>query len=408
MIPPLWTALPFVALLLAIAFLPLAAPHYWEAHRHKAAVAGCCALPILIWLLLHDGTLLLHTLGEYGAFLCLLGALYVIAGDIAVTGDLRATPRVNTAFLATGAVLANCIGTTGASMVLIRSFLRTNSERRHIAHLPVFFIFIVSNCGGLLTPLGDPPLFLGFLRGVPFFWTLRLFPIWLVTNTLLLAVFYVWDRLAYRRETARDRALDRAAIQPLRCAGGINMLFLAGVLVAVFLPAPWRELVMLAMAAGSWYLGPNVARRTNRFTWGPIVEVAILFAGIFITMVPALLLLKLHGPAFGIQTPGQFFWATGLLSGALDNAPTYLTFFSLAQGLHLPAEIVGVPTAVLTAISVGAVLMGANTYIGNGPNFMVKAIADHAGFRTPSFFGYVGYAVLILFPIYGLLHAIFF
>ncbi|MBI4238616.1 MAG: sodium:proton antiporter [Deltaproteobacteria bacterium] len=405
---PLWTIVPFAALLCCIAVLPLAVPHFWERNRNRALIAAALATPTLVWLLQHDPLALQHTALEYFSFICLLGSLYTIAGDILVTGDLRATPRVNTAFLAVGAVLANFIGTTGASMVLIRAFLRTNSERRHVHHLPVFFIFIVSNCGGLLTPLGDPPLFLGYLRGVPFFWTLQLLPHWLCIVGALLLIFYVWDALAYRRETSSDLARDVALVRPLRIQGGINFLPLAGVVGAVFLPTPWRELIMLGMALVSLRLSPQVARRQNVFTWGPILEVAILFAGIFVTMVPALMLLREHGPSFGVTTPGQFFWATGLLSGVLDNAPTYLTFLSLGQGLGLPAEVAGVPTTLLTAISTGAVLMGANTYIGNGPNFMVKAIADHAGFRTPSFFGYCLYSLAILFPLYALLHVIFF
>ncbi|MBI2345812.1 MAG: sodium:proton antiporter [Deltaproteobacteria bacterium] len=404
---PYWTVIPFVLLLIAIACSPLLAPHIWESNRSKALVTFSCALPILCWLLVDDPAALRHTALDYASFICLLGSLFVISGDIAVTGDLRATPAVNTAFLAVGALLANLIGTTGASMVLIRSFLRTNSERQHTRHLPVFFIFIVSNCGGMLTPLGDPPLFLGYLRGVPFFWTITLFPIWAVATGALLVAFYCWDRIAYAREGPQALALDRARIRPLRFEGGINLLFLAGVLAAVFLPSPGRELLMIAMAAASLRLGPNVARRLNRFTWGPIVEVAILFAGIFITMVPALELLRANAPAFGLSKPWHFFWTTGILSSLLDNAPTYLTFLAVAQGLNLPADLVGVPEALLRAISVGAVLMGANTYIGNGPNFMVKAIADHAGFHTPSFLGYMRYAVMVLFPIYFLVHWIF-
>jgi Na+/H+ antiporter NhaD/arsenite permease-like protein len=405
---PFWSALPFVLLLLAIAVLPLAAPHFWKHDRNKGLVVLLLSLPALIFLWLKEPAAIFHTLHEYLSFICLLGSLFVISGGISLRGDLQATPKVNTLFLAIGAVLANLIGTTGASMVLIRAFLKTNSERKNTPHLPVFFIFVVSNCGGLLTPLGDPPLFLGYLRGVPFFWTLKLLPIWATMIGGLLAIFYFLDRRAYRRESRKDLRLDRTQIQPLRLHGLVNLLFLGGVLYGVFLSSPWRELLMIHMALLSLFLGPKTARHENRFHWGPILEVALFFAGIFVTMVPALMLLKEHGPAFGVREPWHFFWITGTLSSFLDNAPTYLTFLSLGQGLGLPGEVVGVPSAILKAISVGAVFMGANSYIGNGPNFMVKAIADIYGFRTPSFFGYMLYAAKVLVPLYLVMTLIFF
>ncbi len=405
---PIWTAIPFVCLLLCIAIFPLAAPKLWESNRNKAFVAFLISLPILFWLVRHEPIAIFHTLKEYFSFICLLASLYVISGGIAVTGDLQGTPRANTFLLAIGAVLANLIGTTGASMVLIRPFLRTNTERKVTRHLPVFFIFIVSNCGGLLTPLGDPPLFLGYLRGVPFFWTLRLFPLWVVMIALLLLIFYIWDRIAYDRETAASIKADKSHVEPICIKGSLNFIFLIGVLCAVFFPTPSRELVMIIMALLSYFLGTKSARHYNLFKWGPIIEVAVIFAGIFITMVTALMLLKQYALEFGLVKPWQFFWATGALLGFLDNAPTYLTFLSVAQGLNLSPDIVGVPAHFLVAISVGAVFMGANTYIGNGPNFMVKAIADHTGFKTPSFLGYMGYAACILFPLYLLVHFIFF
>lgn len=405
---PLWSALPFVFLLLCIAALPLATPHFWEHNRNKAIVATLLSVPVLIWLVPHKPEAIHHTALEYASFIVLLGSLFVISGGISVTGDLKGTPAVNTFFLALGAVLANFIGTTGASMVLIRPFLRTNSERENTSHLPVFFIFVVSNCGGLLTPLGDPPLFLGYLRGVPFFWTLKLLPIWGFVIAALLIVFYVWDNRAYDRESSGTIKMDAEKIEPLKIAGRRNFLFLGGVLYAVFLPTPWREALMVAMALLSLVVGNKEARKVNNFTWGPIIEVAILFAGIFVTMVPALMLLEERAAAFGVREPWHFFWLTGSLSSFLDNAPTYLTFLSLAQGLHLPADIVGVPTKILEAISAGAVFMGANSYIGNGPNFMVKAIADHAGFKTPSFFGYMGYALRVLIPIFVIVTFVFF
>jgi Na+/H+ antiporter NhaD/arsenite permease-like protein len=405
---PLWSALPFVVLLLAIATLPLFAHRIWDSNIHRAIIILLISIPILALLVMKDPGALLHSLEEYISFIFLLGSLFVISGGIFLSGDLRATPWVNSSFLALGAVLANLIGTTGASMILIRAFLKTNSERKNTGHLAVFFIFVVSNCGGLLTPLGDPPLFLGYLRGVPFFWTLKLFPIWLLMNGLLLTIFFLWDRRAYRKENPADITRDETRIQPLRLEGALNFLFLGGVICGVFLPAPWRELVMVGMALASFLFGPKRARAKNNFNWAPIIEVAIIFAGIFITMVPALQLLKASGPRFGFNEPWQFFWLTGLLSSLLDNAPTYLTFLSLAQGLGLSPEVVGIPGNYLTAISVGAVFMGANTYIGNGPNFMVKAIADHAGFKTPSFFGYALRALLILLPLYVVIHWIFF
>jgi Na+/H+ antiporter NhaD/arsenite permease-like protein len=285
-------------------------------------------------------------------------------------------------------------------MLLIRLILRTNQQRKNRSHLPVFFILVVSNCGGLLTPLGDPPLFLGYLRGVPFTWTFGLWPVWLGAIAYLLAVFYAVDKRAYLRESAADIARDVIEKQPIRIEGGIHIALLLGVVGAVFLPTPFREIGMVGLALASMYLGPKEPRKKNSFTFGPILEVAILFAGIFITMVPALALLHTHGGELGLREPFQYFLVTGALSSVLDNAPTYLTFLSAAQSLGLPADVVGVPTLFLVAISTGAVLMGANTYIGNGPNFMVKAIADEAKYETPSFFGYAARATGILLPVY--------
>lgn len=404
---PFWSVIPFVCLLLVIAILPVVSHRFWESNLNRVVLVSLISLPILVWLSWHHPHELLHSLHEYISFIILLGALYVISGGIALTGDLRATPRVNTIFLLVGCILANFIGTTGASMVLIRPFLRTNSEREHTSHLPLFFIFLVSNCAGLLTPLGDPPLFLGYLRGVPFFWTFKLFLPWLTMNGLLLLIFYLWDQRAYRLESKKALRKDASHVKPLRLDGWKNFLFFGGVLYGVFLPSPWRELLMVHMSLLSLWIGSKAARRENRFTWHPIVEVGILFAGIFVTMVPALALLKQQASAFGLVKPWQFFWLTGILSSFLDNAPTYLTFLSLAQGLGLPSEVVGIPANILMAISLGAVFMGANSYIGNGPNFMVKAIADHSGFKTPSFFRYMIYAIVVLFPLYGIIHLIF-
>jgi len=391
---------PFVLLLLCIAVLPLTAPAFWEHNRNKALVAAGLAAPILCWLALREPHAIVHTLHEYVAFIALLGSLYVISGSIHLEGDLRATPGRNTAMLAVGGVLANFLGTTGASMLLIRTVLRTNSERSNVSHLPLFFILIVSNCGGLLTPLGDPPLFLGYLRGVPFGWTLRLWPVWLLAMGWLLGLYYVIDKRAYAREDPARVQRDIREQVPLKLIGWHNFGFLLAIIGCVFLPSPYRELGMVATAALSLTLGGKSARRANNFTFGPIIEVAVLFAGIFVTMIPALQLLELHGAELGLVRPWQYFLATGALSSVLDNAPTYLTFFSAAQGLGLPAQVAGMPNAYLTAISAGAVLMGANTYIGNGPNFMVKAIADESGYRTPSFGRYAAVATLTLLPAY--------
>lgn len=399
-VPPV-TIAPFALLLLGIAVLPLAFPHFWEKNRNKAGFGGLLSVPIALWLSMNQPALLGHSLLEYVSFICLLGSLFVVAGGIHIAGNLAATPKTNSLLLGVGAVLASVVGTTGASMLLIRLVLRTNSERRNTQHIPFFFILIAANCGGLLTPLGDPPLFLGYLRGVPFFWTLQLWPVWVGTLVYLLGLFYWVDRRAYEQEKGVDLEHDRLNAEPVRIDGKLNLGFMLLIVASVFLPAPFRELVMVLASAGSLWFGPRSARARNEFNFGPIVEVAILFLAIFITMVPALELLREHGRHLGLVAPWHFFFASGALSSVLDNAPTYLTFLSAAQGLSLPAEVVGVPTAYLVAISCGAVLMGANTYIGNGPNFMVKSIADAAGYRTHSFFGYAARALVVLLPVYA-------
>jgi Na+/H+ antiporter NhaD/arsenite permease-like protein len=312
-------------------------------------------------------------------------------------------------FLLVGAVIANFIGTTGASMLLIRPLLQTNRERKHIAHIPIFFILLVSNVGGSLTPLGDPPLFMGYLKGVPFFWTLRLFPIWLLMVCSIAVIFYVFDRKAYAQETKASLAEDKSRIEPLSIVGKRNFFWLGLVLASVFFPFPYREAGFLTAVILSLVTTPKAAHKANEFTFNPIVEVAVLFAGIFVVMVPALLILKEHGSSLGITKPWQFFWLTGLLSSFLDNAPTYLTFFSLGQGLNLPGEgVLGIPHLFLEAVSVGAVFMGANSYIGNGPNFMVKAIAEEYKIKMPSFFGYMGYSFAVMIPLYIIVTLIFF
>lgn len=397
---PLYWVLPFAVLLACIAILPLTLGHWWESNRNKGIVVLALALPVAFYLWTAHREGLIHSALEYTSFLALLGSLYTIAGGIHISGDLKASPRNNTAMLGVGAVLANLVGTTGASMLLIRVLLKTNSERKRVGHTPFFFILIVSNCAGLLTPLGDPPLFLGYLRGVPFTWTFSLFPIWLIAMAYLLTLYYWVDARAVRTEAASDLKRDATEIEPVRAQGLLNVALLGGVIGAIFLDTPYREAAMVALALVSVFVAPKEPRAKNNFNYGPILEVAVLFAGIFVTMVPALALLEARGGQLGLSTPTHFFLVTGALSSVLDNAPTYLTFLSTLQGMELGNDVVGVPTIFLTAISLGAVFMGANTYIGNGPNFMVKAIAEESGVQMPSFFGYALRATLTLTPIY--------
>jgi Na+/H+ antiporter NhaD/arsenite permease-like protein len=409
-LPP-WSTLPFGLMLLAIAVLPLAAPHFWERNRNKALVSLVLGLPVVAWVGALDPSAVLHSAHEYVAFVVLLGALFVISGGIVVRGTLAGTPGLNTVLLALGAVLASLIGTTGASMVLVRPLLRANSVRRDRSHVFVFFIFVVANVGGLLTPLGDPPLFLGFLRGVPFLWTLRLLPIWLST--------------VFRKEDlARPIDLDELAVAhevPVHVAGKLNFVWLGGVVAVLLaagtfaLPAGAQEAGMVAMVVLAWVTTPRALREENGFGFGPLVEVAALFAGIFATMIPALAVLNARGGALGVDAQWEFFWATGLLSSFLDNAPTYLTFAAVGSGLvgadaSNLGELLAHPDgpAILKAVSAGAVLMGANTYIGNGPNFMVKAIAELGGVPMPSFFRYMLWSGLILVPLFVAVTLIFF
>ena len=406
---PVYTVLPFVAMLLAIAVCPLRIAHWWEPNRHKFAVAALLGVPILILYLGREPAALVRMAEEYVSFIILLAGLYVISGGILLRGDLVATPLTNAGFLAVGSVLASLIGTTGASMLLIRPLLQTNRERRRVKHTVIFFIFLVSNIGGMLTPLGDPPLFLGYLQGVPFVWTFRLWPMWLSMVVVLLVTYVVWDSRQFAREPLAALARDRSEVEPLRLRGGVNAVGLAGVVLAVAcLHAPLREIVIVALAALSLWRTPRAIRRANGFTASPMVEVAVLFFGIFLTMIPALELLRLRGGELAVREPWQFFWASGALSSFLDNAPTYLTFLALGQGLRLADEIVGMPQAILAAISVGSVAMGANTYIGNAPNFMVKSIAEEAGVPMPSFFGYMLYSGGILLPLFFVVTHVFF
>ncbi len=393
--------LPFVLMLLAIAILPLSIRHWWERNLNKFWVSVILGAPVLVYYLQQSPHSLLETGFEFTSFIILLTSLYVISGGILLTGDLRATPQTNTAFLAAGTILASLIGTTGASLLLIRPLLKTNRERLHKTHTVIFFIFLVSNIGGSLTPLGDPPLFMGYLEGVPFHWTFRLAPEWLSVSAFLLLLYFIWDTVKFTREPIAALERDKLLVQPLRLAGGYNFLLLLTIILSVaFLREPAREAVMVAMMALSLWITPRELRKANEFTYDPIIEVAVLFFGIFLTMIPTLDILRARGDELGIREPWEFFWATGSLSSFLDNTPTYLVFLNLARSLSLPNEVAGVSHTVLQAISLGAVFMGANTYIGNAPNFMVKSVAEERGVKMPSFFGYMLYSIGILIPVF--------
>jgi len=480
-LPSLFWIWPFAALLLAIAILPLVGRtrHWWEHNANKLLVSLVLAAVTLVYYGLRGYGVEAHekeaapvaagapeaadtgqpqleaepeahapsytargwptiqavlrhaVLGEYVPFIVLLFSLYVIAGGIVVRGDIQATPAANTAILGIGGALASIIGTTGAAMVLIRLLLKTNSERKRKVHTIVFFIFIVANAGGLLLPTGDPPLFLGYLYGVDFLWTLRLWPQWLFVVGVLLVVYFFWDKREYGRESPADLARDVSIVRPIRVAGLLNMVWLVGVVVAVgtldpskpvpgtnWYPFPYlRELVQISLVVISLLTTHTKLRVENQFTYAAIGEVACLFIGIFITMQVPIEILQARGPQLGLSAPAHFFWATGLLSSFLDNAPTYAVYFATAGALPpggMPL-VHGVQTAtgaiaapLLAAISCGAVFMGANTYIGNGPNFMVRAIAEQSGVKMPSFFGFMVYSGLVLIPLFVAMTFIFF
>jgi len=445
--PPYWMAIPFMLLLGAIAVLPLisATSHWWENNLHRFYVAGgLAAVTLLYYLCLHghpihanwpashnapaapSGLNLSQTwevfanaiFSDYVPFIVLLFSLYTISGGIRIVGDLPAHPLTNSMFLLVGAILASFIGTTGAAMVLIRPLLETNSERKYVKHTVIFFIFIVCNCGGCLLPLGDPPLFLGYLKGVPFLWTCVLWKEWLFVNGILIVIYWIWDHIwYYPHETPADIARDEAQVRRLTFSGlWPNVLLLAGVILSVgmldpskTLPGtnwhPWlylREAVQLGLVALSLLLGSRAVREANSFNYAAIIEVAALFFGIFICMQPPLQVLAIEGPRLGLVAPWHYFWATGSLSSVLDNAPTYVVFFETAKSLGLGPAVAGVSERLLVAISLGSVFMGANTYIGNGPNFMVKSIAEKSGVPMPSFFGYMLYSFCFLIPIFVL------
>jgi Na+/H+ antiporter NhaD/arsenite permease-like protein len=436
---PVW-AIPFVGMLLSIALFPLFAPDVWTRHFAKIALAWALAflLPAFVFLgVPATGHALAHTaLLEYIPFIILLLSLFVVAGGIRVVGNLIGTPATNTALLAFGAVNASFLGTTGASMILIRPVIRANADRRHNVHVFIFFIVLVSNIGGSLTPLGDPPLFLGFLKGVDFLWTMEhMLPPTIVSGAYLLAIFWLVDRYMWTKEA--EPPMKSVVPRHVRIEGAHNMLYLAGVVGAVLASGVWetdlvipvfgielpfngvmRDIVLVGIAILSLRTTAPRVRIENAFSWHPIREVAVLFAAIFVTIIPVLAMLQagrngLFAPLldFVTQPDGSprnwaYFWLTGSLSSYLDNAPTYLVFFNLAGG---DAETLMGPLAgTLMAISMGAVFMGANSYIGNAPNFMVKAICEERGIRMPSFFGYQWWCFLLLFPLFVLLTFLFF
>jgi Na+/H+ antiporter NhaD/arsenite permease-like protein len=403
----------FCGLLLSIAIFPLINAEWWG--KKYGYVSLALAIPAAILVLFQDWLLLYHVILEYISFIILLGSLFIISGGIVIKIGARGTPKLNLLLFFAGAVFASIIGTTGASMVLIRPLIRANKWRKKIVHIFIFFIFVVSNVGGLLTPLGDPPLFLGFLRGVPFFWTLKLIPFWLFAVFILLGLFFVIDKHFIKKESQEDylKNLDHKPAKKFEIKGTVNLLFLLMVIGAFFIPPIFREGVMIIASGLSVYFTHVTLREENAFTYHPIIEVAILFAGIFVTMVPVLKLLEVNGGRLGLTEPWQFFWASGSLSSFLDNAPTYMVFFTAAQSVATTKGIVGnlimgVPEIFLRAISVGAVFMGANSYIGNGPNFMVKAICEENEINMPSFFGYMAWSMAILVPLFILITLIFF
>ena len=408
---------PFAILLLCIALMPLFAPHFWEHHYPKVAVGLGLVAGLYYFFVRGDSHALMHAGNEYVSFMALVGSLFVISGGINIRVKGEATPMVNTIFLAIGAVLANVIGTTGASMLMIRPWIRMNKYRITSQHV-VFFIFIVSNVGGSLTPIGDPPLFLGFLRGVPFWWVMEhCWQAWALACALLLGTFYVMDTINFRRAPKEVR--DRETAHETWLFQGLgNVVFLGMVLGAVFLPKSVQEmkiaglltvpaLVMILAAVGSYFTTKKAVHEANDFNFGPVKEVGYLFVGIFLTMIPALQLLQ-SGTLVKIDSPMQYYFSTGALSAFLDNAPTYLSFLAAAMGaqgmsVDSVADVLKFTMeqgVYVIAISLGAVFFGAGSYIGNGPNFMVKAIADKSKVHTPSFLGYIfRFSLPILVPI---------
>ncbi len=423
---PLISLLPFIIMLLSIAVFPLFWNHWWEKNRNKLIVAIVLSIPIIIFLFTADlSEKLFETLVfDYIPFIVLLGSLFTITGGIYLSGDIEAKPIINTTFLGIGAVLASIMGTTGAAMLLIRPVIQTNKEREFKVHTILFFIGIVANCGGLLTPLGDPPLFMMYLRGAPFTWFLQLFPEWLVTNLMLLIIYFFVDSYYHKKEKKENIIRDESLIRPIRIEGRMNFIWLIGVVLAVaFINEQYlsiisqnhfykflREAVIIIMAILSLLFTTRLTRQSNNFTWEPIKEVAYLFLGIFITMVPCILYLEFNAKELGVNLASQFYYAAGGLSSVLDNTPTAVTFYSLALGLGQQSAnmVAGIPFDLMKAISVGAVFFGSMTYIGNGPNFMVKSVAEENNIKMPDFFSYIyKFSLIVLLPIFIIIQLIF-
>lgn len=447
--PAFYSVIPFAALLLCIAFLPLIhkTEEWWEHNKNRLLVAVSLGLVTLLYYtflyghgVVDHGTHEMSAPGfaaaivvlknallvEYIPFIALLFSLYVISGGIAFEGHMVGRPALNTGIIALGAAIASFIGTTGAAMLLIRPLLKANEKRDYVAHTIIFFIFVVCNTGGCLLPIGDPPLFLGFLRGVPFTWTLSLWPMWLAMNLSLLAIYFVYDTIRYKKENRDKVEALPETIEPFALKGGINFLWLLMVIFCVALLDPskevpgtngwhaphfFREVCMFLLAGISLITTSKSIRTQNSFNYEAILEVAALFVGIFICMQAPVQILNVYGASLGIDSPWKFYWATGILSSFLDNAPTYVVFFETAKaagvdGINGPV-VADVSEASLIAISLGAVFMGAMTYIGNGPNFMVKAIAEKNNIRMPSFFGFMGYSCAVLLPLSILLTILF-
>jgi Na+/H+ antiporter NhaD/arsenite permease-like protein len=418
--------IPFILMLLSIAIFPLFWNHFWDKNKNKLFVSIVLSVPVIIYLLMNNFShTLLHTMiFDYIPFIILLGALFTITGGILLTGDIEAKPKINTIFLGIGAVLASIMGTTGAAMLLIRPVIQTNKERTYKVHTILFFIGIVANCGGLLTPLGDPPLFMMYLRGTPFEWFFNLAPEWFVANLLLLLIYFMVDSYYYKKEPVASIERDKADVKPIKIEGKQNFIFLIAVVLAVaflneqYLPFikinPYfkfiREAVIVLLTLLSMKFTPTRLRSENNFTWHPIQEVAYLFLGIFVTMVPCLLYLESNAKTLGIESATQFYFFTGLLSSFLDNTPTAVTFHSLALGLGQTNGLLvaGIPEILLKAICTGAVFFGSMTYIGNGPNFMVKAVAEENNIKMPDFFSYIfKFSLIVLLPVFILIELLF-
>ena len=427
----LWALTPFAIMLLSIAVMPLIAGKWWENNLHKLYVALALSVPTGYYLIANGmGENLQHQiLKDYLPFIILLGALFIVTGGIRINGDIQARPRNNTLIMAIGYLLASFIGTTGAAMLLIRPLLEFNKQREYKVHTVVVFIALVANCGGILTPLGDPPLFLLYLRGAEFSWFMNMLPEWLTVGAIILTGYYFVDKyIYYHKEHIANVMADFREKSPLYIKGRINIIYLICIILTVAYVNPshlpqmgaedaplresaMREIILIIIALFSILTTRRGLREANQFSWEPLIEVAVVFIGIFVTMTPALIYLNAHATSLGLQTPDQFFYGAGFLSAFLDNSPTAVAFHTVAQGIPHATDAVmvaGVPQDILRAISLGAVFFGAMTYIGNGPNFMVKSIAEHNGVKMPSFFGYMfRFSLIIMLPVYIIVQLIF-